>query len=368
MMDPSGLCVCPPGLGLVVQGGGSESCQLCPGIRRPALLACPHLFIYASWLSLLHRAPPPRPVHVCTEGTFKGMLGNFGCDGCPLSTMTTKSPGATSVAMCVCMRGYFMIEGGSEGNTTCTRCAEEGTHCNTSGILLKNIPLLPDFWRMTPLSTDIRRCYSQNACNGGTNVSEFCSEGREGPVCDNCISGYDKNVDDECSECGSSGGVSPISMVAVGLLGLAIVSVLVRRLVPRNGRLAGAVRSVSETLFMDNAANDKSSCIDAIKAWLEEKFTILGKFAVRMRILASFLQVLTALGVVFDMPHLDLFSSVTRSLAFVNIDWIGLTSLGCVIDMNFHRKLILRTATPLLVVVVVGTLHLLNRSWLRQER
>ena len=77
-------------------------------------------------------------------------------------------------------------------------------------------------------------------------------------------------------------------------------------------------------------------------------------------------QVLTSLGVVFDMPKLPFYDDLMTAFSFLSLDFVNLAPLGCVFPANFHVKLVLRTAVPLGVVLALAGLHAANEWRLRR--
>ena len=76
---------------------------------------------------------------------------------------------------------------------------------------------------------------------------------------------------------------------------------------------------------------------------------------------------LTALGVVFDMPPLPLYDILMNSFSVVvTFDFVSIVPLGCVMDFNFHRYLLLQSFFPMIIVVAASALHAFSQ-W-RSER
>ena len=66
---------------------------------------------------------------------------------------------------CVCAVGYYLdpLKSAESGFRDCVQCGE-GTNCSRPGVTLGTLPLLPDYWRSSNASSDIRPCLSRGAC------------------------------------------------------------------------------------------------------------------------------------------------------------------------------------------------------------
>ena len=114
--------------------------------------------------------------------------------------MTTLSTATDSQALCVCSAGTYSDTSG--GNETCSICPEVGLNCSYAGVRLDTLPLLADFWRSSSSAKEVRRCYIDGACTGGTNFSSYCDGTMyTGPFCDVCVGGHNKASDGTCASC-----------------------------------------------------------------------------------------------------------------------------------------------------------------------
>ena len=215
----STLCseVCPPG---TYAEAGSPQCFDCPAGTSSTT--------YGSFECTL-----------CPSGTFS--LAGSACVRCPLHSTTT-SPGAGSAALCVCEAGRVPIGGptvngsavcgcpvgtvyseqlsecldcpestsSAPGEPRCDVCSaghylrdstkvpseEECISCSTLGGVdcgwnstLQTVVLRDEYWRISDLSVDVRRCDSRgngSSCLGGGTVGR-CVEGQAGPLCKVCV-------------------------------------------------------------------------------------------------------------------------------------------------------------------------------------
>ena len=111
-----------------------------------------------------------------------------------------------------------------------------------------------------------------------------------------------------CTECGGDWG-SGILLPAAGLLGLLLVAI---------GTLC-CVRKSSGSSDLE---------VGCLRAYVQKQLNRLSRAGVKIRILLSTYQVLTTLGVVFDLPRLPFYSKLMRQLSFFSLDFVRLMPLG----------------------------------------
>ena len=124
----------------------------------------------------------------CTPGTYKPLPGNSKCTDCRSSPLelaakeftTTREPGAKLATDCVCKAGYYLVADPITSIESCKPCSltwyqgREGTDCSTPGIRLKNLPVLPGFFRQSLTAQVVRKCINIDAdaaCLGSGNTT-----------------------------------------------------------------------------------------------------------------------------------------------------------------------------------------------------
>ncbi|KNC56407.1 uncharacterized protein AMSG_02378 [Thecamonas trahens ATCC 50062] len=148
------------------------------------------------------------PCTLCAPGTYSDSISARSCKACPL--LTTTDSGASSIANCTCVPGYY--EPGGRAGTVCIACPP-GASC--AGGLATPAPRAGFF--ATGPETFVR-CFRPNACDDGG-----CAAGYRGYLCNTCASGWYSTDDGACRQCpkvaaGSfSGFVLAAVVVAAGL-------------------------------------------------------------------------------------------------------------------------------------------------------
>ena len=94
-----------------------------------------------------------------------------------------------------CGRGYFKTDDGD-----CKPCPE-GAQCDAQLTLAADMVLMPDYWRTSASSSDLKVCPTNRGwCVGGSKVGQYCKDNHEGAYCSVCASGYAMQ-DGECRSC-----------------------------------------------------------------------------------------------------------------------------------------------------------------------
>eukprot|EP00966_Prymnesium_polylepis_P244945 5665767-Prymnesium_polylepis.1 len=319
----------------------------CPAADSPNVLSC-----------------LPCPINeYCEQGVSRGVT-------CPFEQSTSEI-GATGLSECMCKDSYYLH------NLTCVECPN-GVDCSRQGVRLEALPLEAGYWRTNSLSSDVRDCFTADACIGfDPNRTSVCAEGHEGAFCEVCQSDYQKGGNGMCAKCGGSMAASlvlPILflfalMIAAvvfcckdreGLLKvLAELEVVTNKLVEGSDLAQATEESVQEKLqekveevkervqeaaqdkaqeavcnvtvtvsltanevskFKDNKRHNtnqlkeekkaKQDKLDEIQKWLP----FLTKLDTRLRILISFIQVLSPIKIVYNIPFPSLYDSMLQWL------------------------------------------------------
>ena len=93
----------------------------------------------------------------------------------------------------------------------------------------------------------------------------------------------------------------------------------------------------------------------SLSADLDLSSSFFDSLMVKLRILISMIQVLSQLGVVYSIPFPNLYSSLLRWIGMLELNFIDMLPLGCVMTAGFHFSLLVRTLVlPVLLLVEVG--------------
>ena len=118
---------------------------------------------------------------------------------------------------------------------------------------------------------------------------------------------------------------------------------------PRSNERAPAVATVPSLRIQSSSTSSHSSYKSALQ--LAAKYGCTRKriasWQVKVRILISFVQVLSSLGVVFSIPYPAFFDRVVAYMSVFSLDIFTVMPLGCTVDLNHDHYLLMRTLIPI---------------------
>ena len=281
-------CFCTSGFDTRQQQDGTRSCECVVGFG-------------------LSRVGGVQSCQPCGQGTFKLGQGNVKCEDCA-SDRTTLDEGATSVAACVCKLGLFLI------NSTCKECPF-GSNCTAAGTDVESMPLKRGYWRAANTTDVIRRCYSTSSC---PNVNDsMCATGSGGAFCEVCLNGYHKSPTGECASCEGSMGLT-----IAGPLMIILLLVVAALCVVRNQRAKAAARVMRDFGLKHEPTGAQKKALELVLNHMSlesgdngrgdtgSRADDSGSALVKGRILISLAQVLSGIGVSFNIPWPPYYSQV----------------------------------------------------------
>jgi hypothetical protein len=242
---------CSPCVWPLASAVGAARCSACPvgSVPLPSLSGC-------TTCSIGQFANGSR-CELCPPGFYQSLPGATSCTPCPRDTfnpsagassaancvpcvtidsrMVTVETGAATNASCVCGAGFFL----DPVRSTCLGCGQ-GLQCNSSGVDLASLPVVPGFWRASPNSTVVLKCRLPRACakakdasaDGGVSRRRVlleddpnCAPHHTGPLCEVCQPGFvmERGVCVDCTSGGFSVLLTAAGIVVVVLLGVLIV-------------------------------------------------------------------------------------------------------------------------------------------------
>jgi len=214
----------------------------------------------------------------CGLGSYSDQESDLPCTSCSGPRTTTAEIGSANASSCVCTAGYFRGLAGE-----CVFCAAlEGVDVDrcVAGVSVETLPLLPNYWRHSARSMDVRRCNPLHASSNMTTcvppasstrrqLSEgpplagddvYCTAGHTGPLCSVCDQEYYRATEGsnfyfdqrewQCKRCGNIAVALAIwllvllAVVAAGLLLYTCVHIP-EKLSPRLRSATPAVRFIA---------------------------------------------------------------------------------------------------------------------------
>ena len=321
---------------------------------------------------------------------------------------------------CVCDAGYGLTEKGCvgcesgkrkdfAGNSPCEQCPN-GFNCTGEGrsAPLTELPMVPGFWRLTKQSKTAYPCAKgEEVCPNVTmrdGVSGAgCREGHTGAQCDSCEwPAWSENQNGICERCDAEEtrdrsfvvlGVGLVLLLSVGSAMAAIVhrkasrgiraSRKQRRLAAEKGASdldSGPVPEVSFTAYEEDSRVRKTmgKAADALQAaevsepsasmsrtkrvkliWNAGYTLFEVKLRVKIKLLYSFLQMLSLFGLCFQVSWPTEYEVVVRQVnQAVNLMPIGPIAVSCGIGFRWtwHHTLLLKTLAPTAAITLLWML------------
>ena len=352
---------CPAGTNSTVRGATAKS----------ACLPCPTGHWCASGQAI-----------VCPAGTYNpspAADGSLSCLRCP--THTTSSAGASAVEQCVCANGRVSLPGGQcgcpagefyaiqidsclpcpertgsrAGSNDCPVCREgyylrdmqrtptpktcepclAGAWCGWNASI-RTMLLQPGWWRLTEVTTDIRRCGSgsgnTSGCAGGF-PSQGCTGSTSGPLCQVCLQDdyYYAPSEGICTSC-PHWWVQLLTFLG-GCIGLAMILL--------------SCRCVYH-------AQPSRRCLLLLRKLLHnlnERRKDL-KLTTKFRVFVAFYQIVFVLSTTYSVRLPESFTEWTEPIRYLSLDWLAFAlPAGCFVR-GFSQRLLIIALAPLVVVML----------------
>ena len=274
------------------------------------------------------------------------------------------------------------------------------------GERIENVTLKDGYWRFSNQAEgdDIEECPSVDACVSSSGTGdELCAEGSSGPVCDICDNGFTKDIMGTCVSCSSSGATAATALATLSffILIAIVVCIAVKRRLKKKATALGTTKSrfLSDTITkasidreywiyrLRTKAKILAGCYQIVADFqtnLDVKFPPM--FQVKRReertdeVTATMLTTTTAVDFCtrrpspYQSPQYTLnhnsnpfCDSLRSSQTFCkllsqifNLKFLSFSSLGCILDTDFHYKLLCTTLIPLAVVILIYAYFLIR--------
>ena len=238
------------------------------------------------------------------------------------------------------------------GQRQCLDCPA-GTACERGdhrGATLPTLALLPNHWRLSPNTSDIRSCRVRPSA-GGTNATpctggvgpapDYCHTNLTGPLCRSCLVGgeYFDGATARCHACAYTGAAVAVVPALVALSCVAAIWLLVQL----NWRSSGLPAAPA-----------------AVCLWWQRTRSLaprLGLLA-KAKLCVAYYQVVTAMPEVFDVPLPPQYYDAMRVFNVLSFDWLNIGAPAACLG-GFRSRLLVEAWLPVLVLVVLGVASVL---------
>jgi hypothetical protein len=329
-------------LGTIVTVESSNTTQAT--VTKTIVLHCPP----GHWCTVGKQIACPRGYYNPTTGAED----QTACQQCPPHATTTATA-STSAESCVCEAPYFKLEANVSASMRCERCDSThptysgATECDEPGVRLTALPLARGFWRQRNVSQTVRVCHTPDACLGGIDTTVQCAASqRQGSAyCSVCAANYHGGGDGKlCVACEGSSLLTflPLLVLAALAVLLVMLALLQQFLVAKDGeRQQAAAHS--------KIVQRSSTCFQRVHR-------VMHRFGVKLRILIGLIQMLRGVNVAFDIPYPEAYLHILRLISAIELNLPASLPLGCVFEVQYYHKLVIMTAVPLAVLLVLAIL------------
>ena len=217
-------------LGKLAEDEGNSECTKCPDYQTSSAgsFTCECIETFISTIDLFTNklsctCAPGMTLEngvcvPCAAGFYKSSTSLGACTNCnkfAIEGAVQSSQPASSPLSCICSKGDFRVLESQGANSTkigqCKLCPE-GTLCQEAGagVTIEELPLRKGFWRSDFNSSNVVKCYTEDACsqspstksiNSANPIDVQCADDHTGPICNVCLPGYAKNFLGNCETC-----------------------------------------------------------------------------------------------------------------------------------------------------------------------
>ncbi|GMH73473.1 hypothetical protein TrST_g4716 [Triparma strigata] len=366
--------------GKLSEGEGNSECLACPSYQtsNPGSFACHCKDSFVNTTTINPNEPctcgPGYTLEggncvPCALGFFKSSTSLDLCESCnkvALKGATGSFQPASSKETCTCGKGDFKslkpppLEGNETSTTFIGQCLEcpEGTSCVEPGVTVKELPVKRGYWRSDDNSSNIVKCYIEEACAQSpavksANVTKMtsdhqCAMGHIGPVCNVCLPGFAKDVLGHCLPCESDKGFHvPVEswiflFVLVVVLPVTLFFMCKKPTAPNNRLSNFRQRSVSRE-------RSRSSPNGLVAAQTNRDHWFY-RARTKAKILVSFYQIVTSFESVLEIRFPPVYEKFMRWVSSTaNLDALQLVRADCIVDTNFYTSLLAQTLLPIAI-------------------
>ena len=349
----------------------------------------------------------------CDAGKYMADSGATACLACSSEEGRGKTSAEGAATCDACLMSYY------RDGEACVRC-DDGMVCDDEGATLEELPVRDGYYRFLATSPYVyecelwkyeKNCHSSTIVVDGSAASEasnataqsrlrrrrrrrrrrlsdaeadanstwgdaLCTEYASGALCGVCVEGsYFDSDDQACAPCD---GYQLTTQTIVGIAILAAIVLLLFALKVRTNSLADRISFYGSgkrlDLDDDHAAGAEEDRRPGARPKMKRAASARMERAAnrmerahkevksKLKIMVTFSQLISGFGFVLDVRFPDPYSSVAAAFGNLNLNFFQLAPIECTYpESNFFTDLAFSTTWPILVAVVLLSLHLRNR-------
>ncbi len=248
---------------------------------------------------------------------------------------------------------YAKIE--DNGALECIDCPHAtGANCDVMDAEWEHIYANPEWWTSGSREDNYYLCPLKKACIGGVKASVNgtltvekyrCALGYAGTVCATCDEGYFLS-EEQCIKCPEQ--KADANAVVVGTFSaifIVFVLMLLNVMRVKTSKHHWNIMRASTIEKKKNRKLDRKTL---------KQMRIFSRFAATtLKTFIGYVQILSVSDTAFNIPWPKGFLSFLRILAPINLDFLSISGVGCVVKFDFYTSYVTMMAMPLLLLLFV---------------
>jgi hypothetical protein len=272
---------------------------------------------------------------------------------CPANARKIENK-TTRVRSCGCIDDYYIIDTDPKYCDSVIECGEcpTGMICtsasNPSGQIFEDALIMEGWYRLDKYSREVMQCPepSTQCLGNATHGDALCANGHEGPFCMVCQLEAEKRYVWSGQKCRLCDGSSRQSLYGgMTCLGLLVVSLALYLFQSGKGN------------SLPGKTHSKNSKIETFFELAQTKY----------KILITFTQILSKVATLYPIQLPSTFLAFWGHFSVFSFD-LSIIPINCIIDSNFHDRLVAMTMVPLMFLLGMLMLWLTQRQLIMRRQ
>ncbi|GMI13746.1 hypothetical protein TrLO_g2474, partial [Triparma laevis f. longispina] len=290
---------------------------------------------------------------VCEKGKYAEGTGNTECKFCDDDEMLLGSislqNGTTSASGCICPAGEYV----HFKENTCQN-VPDGVETTVQAMTVKSLEVMPGYWRTNASSSEILPCLSPEHCLGGPDPATQCKEGHAGPLCAVCADGYASTGSGMFLKCSTCEGGDAVMTIALGFSAFFSIMFLAMwltccclRKTKKKKKKKSEYEDEDDRAGLSNNDSLSTNKINKKLSKIDGLLTAYNEARPYGKIMLSYYQIVGGISFSFAVNFPPMFTKLMSVVSsVVNVEFINMMPLGCVMKSSFHHTLLIYTLVP----------------------
>jgi hypothetical protein len=203
------------------------------------------------------------------------------------------------------------------------------------------------------------------------NAAPVCPSGSQGPLCGLCIPGYHHGASNFCTSCPSG----KVTLVYFGLTAAGIVAAFVVMIYILLRQSSHLMKQEQLKDRLEDEADESTAwnspdvlpVVDANANWMKKidsdgTLIVPSDLTYKMKIILTFMQIGSAITTGISIAWPRTLQNTLNSLSFVALDFLGASSMDCVVQTNFYDRFLTMTVVPPFILLIIYIFYLLPKK------